>query len=170
MSQVAIIGLLGLCVVCSSSSAAMLMMGDEETSNTTGPSSTGPSSTGPSSTGPSSTGPSSTGGANITNNLSTGEYGYTAYEGCSGDGDTIHDTRFTQKIDGAVLNLDGKKQIKGVGYPEIGSMVVHNLSIKGSYKIGQKDYTIDEGVGNKLIKFCQDDGTKATKYDFVMEF
>jgi len=155
MSQVAIIGLLGLCVVCSSSSAAMLMMGDEETSNTTGPSSTGPSSTG---------------GANITNNLSTGEYGYTAYEGCSGDGDTIHDTRFTQKIDGAVLNLDGKKQIKGVGYPEIGSMVVHNLSIKGSYKIGQKDYTIDEGVGNKLIKFCQDDGTKATKYDFVMEF
>ena len=128
MSQVAIIGLLGLCVVCSSSSAAMLMMGDEETSNTTGPSSTGPSSTGP----------SSTGGANITNNLSTGEYGYTAYEGCSGDGDTIHDTRFTQKIDGAVLNLDGKKQIKGVGYPEIGSMVVHNLSIKGSYKIGQK--------------------------------
>jgi len=61
MSQVAIIGLLGLCVVCSSSSAAMLMMGDEETSNTTGPSSTGPSSTGPSSTGPSSTGPSSTG-------------------------------------------------------------------------------------------------------------
>ena len=160
MSQVAIIGLLGLCVVCSSSSAAMLMMGDEETSNTTGPSSTGPSSTGP----------SSTGGANITNNLSTGEYGYTAYEGCSGDGDTIHDTRFTQKIDGAVLNLDGKNQIKGVGYPEIGSMVVHNLSIKGSYKIGQKDYTIDEGVGNKLIKFCPDDGTKATKYDFVMEF
>ena len=46
MSQVAIIGLLGLCVMCSSSSAAMLMMGDEETSNTTGPSSTGP--TGPS--------------------------------------------------------------------------------------------------------------------------
>ena len=170
MSQVAIIGLLGLCVVCSSSSAAMLMMGDEETSNTTGPSSTGPSSTGPSSTGPSSTGPSSTGGANITNILSTGEYGYTAYEGCSGDGDTIHDTRFTQKIDGAVLNMDGKNEIKGVGYPEIGSMVVHNLSIKGSYKIGQKDYTIDEGVGNKLIKFCQDDGTKATKYDFVMEF
>jgi len=170
MSQVAIIGLLGLCVVCSSSSAAMLMMGDEETSNTTGPSSTGPSSTGPSSTGPSSTGPSSTGGANITNILSTGEYGYTAYEGCSGDGDITNDARFTQKIEGEVLSLSGLKELKGVGHPEIGSMVVRNISIKGSYKIGQKDYTIDEGVGNKLIKFCQDDGTKATKYDFVMEF
>jgi len=73
-------------------------------------------------------------------------------------------------MDGAALNLDGIQEIKGVGYPEIGSMVVHNLSIKGSYKIGEKDYTIDEGVGHKLIKFCQDDGTKATKYDFVMEF
>ena len=160
MSQVAIIGLLGLCVVCSSSSAAMLMMGDEETSNTTGPSSTGPSSTGP----------SSTGGAVITNTPPTNEYRYTTYKSCSGQGDTINEAIFTQKIDGAVLNLDGREEIKGVGYPEIGSMVVHNLSIKGSYKIGEKDYTIDEGVGNKLIKFCQDDGTKATKYDFVMEF
>ena len=160
MSQVAIIGLLGLCVMCSSSSVAMLMMGDEETSNTTGPSSTGPSSTGP----------SSTGGANITNILSTDEYGFTAYEGCSGDGDVTNDGRFTQKIEGGVLSLNGLKELKGVGHPEIGSMVVRNMSIKGSYKIGQKDYTIDEGVGNKLIKFCQDDGTKATKYDFVMEF
>jgi len=165
MSQVAIIGLLGLCVMCSSSSAAMLMMGDEETSNTTGPSSTGPSST-----GPSSTGPSSTGGAVITNTPPTNEYRYTTYKSCSGQGDTFNQAIFTQKIDGAVLNLSGREEIKGVGYPEIGSMVVHNLSIKGSYKIGEKDYTIDEGVGNKLIKFCQDDGTKATKYDFVMEF
>jgi hypothetical protein len=143
----------------------MLMMGDEETSNTTGPSSTGPSST-----GPSSTGPSSTGGAVITNTPPTNEYRYTTYKSCSGQGDTVNQAIFTQKIDGAVLNLSGREEIKGVGYPEIGSMVVHNLSIKGSYKIGEKDYTIDEGVGNKLIKFCQDDGTKATKYDFVMEF
>jgi len=42
-----IIGLLGLCVMCSSSSAAAMMMGGEETPSTTGPSaSTG--STGPS--------------------------------------------------------------------------------------------------------------------------
>ena len=55
-----IIGLLGLCVMCSSSSAAAMMMGGEETPSTTGPSaSTG--STGPSaSTG--STGPSAPSG------------------------------------------------------------------------------------------------------------
>ena len=43
MSQIAIIGLLGLCVVvCSSSSAAAaLMMGGEETPNTTGPGGSG---------------------------------------------------------------------------------------------------------------------------------
>jgi hypothetical protein len=41
MSQVAIIGILGLCVMCSSSAAAFMMMGGEETtSTTTGP--TGP--------------------------------------------------------------------------------------------------------------------------------
>ena len=44
MSQVAIIGLLGLCVVCSSSSAAFLMMGGEETPTT--PTSPGPSGSG----------------------------------------------------------------------------------------------------------------------------
>jgi hypothetical protein len=56
-----IIGLLGLCVMCSSSSAAAMMMGGEETPSTTGPSaSTG--STGPSaSTG--STGPSAPAGS-----------------------------------------------------------------------------------------------------------
>jgi hypothetical protein len=50
MSQVAIIGILGLMMVCSSSSAAMLMMGgdDEKKTGPTGP--TGPSSPGP--TGP----------------------------------------------------------------------------------------------------------------------
>jgi hypothetical protein len=38
MSQVAIIGVLGLMICCSSSSAAMLMMGgDDDTSSTTGP-------------------------------------------------------------------------------------------------------------------------------------
>jgi len=43
MSQVAIIGLLGLMICCSSSSAAMLMMGgDDDTSPSPGPSSTGP--------------------------------------------------------------------------------------------------------------------------------
>jgi hypothetical protein len=46
MSQVAIIGVLGLMICCSSSSAAMLMMGgDDDTSqssSTTGPPSTGP--------------------------------------------------------------------------------------------------------------------------------
>ena len=41
MSQVAISGLLGLCVVCSSCSSALLMMGGEETSTT--PTSPGPS-------------------------------------------------------------------------------------------------------------------------------
>ncbi|CBI70128.1 hypothetical protein OtV2_129 [Ostreococcus tauri virus 2] len=43
MSQIAIIGVLGLMICCSSSSAAMLMMGgDDDTSSSTGPSSTGP--------------------------------------------------------------------------------------------------------------------------------
>jgi hypothetical protein len=147
----------------------MLMMGDEETSNTTGPSPMGPSPTGPS-PGPSTTPPPSYKPAVITNAPPTNEYRYATYESCSGQGDTTNQVIFTEKMDGAALNLDGIQEIKGVGYPEIGSMVVHNLSIKGSYKIGEKDYTIDEGVGHKLIKFCQDDGTKATKYDFVMEF
>ena len=167
MSTGAIIGV-GVFVVivcCSSSSAAMMMMGDEETSNTTGPSSTGPSP------GPSSTPPPSYKPAVITNAPPTNEYRYTTYKSCIPDEqDITNETIFTEKIDGAVLNLDGMEEIKGVGYPEIGSMVVHNFNIKGSYKIGEKDYTIDEGVGHKLIKFCQDDGTKATKYDFVMEF
>jgi len=163
-----IIGVLAL-MICSSSSAAMLMMGDEETSNTTGPSPMGPSPTGPS-PGPSTTPPPSYKPAVITNAPPTNEYRYATYKSCSGQGDTTNQVIFTEKMDGAALNLDGIQEIKGVGYPEIGSMVVHNLSIKGSYKIGEKDYTIDEGVGHKLIKFCQDDGTKATKYDFVMEF
>jgi hypothetical protein len=43
MSQIAIIGVLGLMICCSSSSAAMLMMGgDDDTSPSPGPSSTGP--------------------------------------------------------------------------------------------------------------------------------
>jgi hypothetical protein len=42
MSQVAIIGVLGLMICCSSSSAAMLMMGGDDDTSTTGPSSTGP--------------------------------------------------------------------------------------------------------------------------------
>jgi hypothetical protein len=56
MSQIAIIGILGLMICCSSSSAAMLMMGgDDDTLSSPGPSSLGPSSPGPSSLGP--TGP-----------------------------------------------------------------------------------------------------------------
>ena len=174
MSQVAIIGIVGLIICCSSSSSAMLMMGGEEEKTTTptgpGPSSPGP---GPSSPGP---GPSSPGPgpsykpAVIANAPPTNEYRYTTYENCSGEGDLTNEVIFTEKIEGGVLNLDGRKEIKGVGYPEIGSMVVHNFGIKGSYKIGENDYTIDEGVGHKLIGFCQDDGTKATKYNFVMEF
>jgi len=165
-----IIGVLALMVCSSSSAAAYFMMGDEETSNTTRPSSTGPSSTGPS-PGPSSTPPPSYKPAVITNAPPTNDYRYTTYKSCIPDEqDITNETIFAEKIDGAVLNLDGMEEIKGVGYPGIGSMVVHNLSIKGSYKIGEKDYTIDEGVGHKLIKFCQDDGTKATKYDFVMNF
>ena len=51
MSQIAIIGILGLMICCSSSSAAMLMMGgDDDTLSSPGPSSLGPSSLGP--TGP----------------------------------------------------------------------------------------------------------------------
>jgi hypothetical protein len=42
MSQVAIIGVLGLMICCSSSSSAMLMMGGDDTPSSTGPSSTGP--------------------------------------------------------------------------------------------------------------------------------
>jgi hypothetical protein len=51
MSQIAIIGVLGLMICCSSSSAAMLMMGgDDDTSPSPGPSSTGP--TGPTTPAP----------------------------------------------------------------------------------------------------------------------
>ena len=160
MSQVAIIGIVGLIICCSSSSSAMLMMGGEEEKTTT------PTGPGPSSPGP---GPSYK-PAVIANAPPTNEYRYTTYENCSGEGDLTNEVIFTEKIEGGVLNLDGRKEIKGVGYPEIGSMVVHNFGIKGSYKIGENDYTIDEGVGHKLIGFCQDDGTKATKYNFVMEF
>ena len=92
-------------------------------------------------------------------------YGYRAYEGCFGGGNPIYAGRLDNKIAGAAFGLKGDTSD---GNRPIGSMRVYNVSMEGSYSVDDTDFNIYENIGSNLVKFCQSDGTKLTKWDFTM--
>jgi hypothetical protein len=188
MSQVAIIGVVVLAMmVCSSSSAAMLMMGGgPEVGAVCTPEGTKDANatykynadgkctmyckTGyknESGTCVKSTPPPPKAKIAISNRpRSDIIWGWTVYDGCSGEGKKISDVRFGEKpTNDARGHIDHNE-----GNPEVGSIILKNASVEGSYNLGNGDFTINQGVGNKLIDFCQPDGTKATKYNFTLKF
>ena len=93
------------------------------------------------------------------------KYGYRAYEGCFGGGETVYTGLFDNKIAGAAFGLKGDTSD---GDRPIGSMHVYNVSMEGSYSVDDTDFNINENIGSNLVKFCQSDGTKLTKWDFTM--
>jgi hypothetical protein len=100
----------------------------------------------------------------ISNRPRSDIWGWTVYEGCSGEGREISDVKFGKKPTSSIGATVGHAE-----NPEVGSIILKNASIEGFYKLGNEDFTINQGIGNKIIDFCQPDGTKATKFNFNLK-
>ena len=137
MSQAAILGVVVLMMMSSSASVAVLMLGGTQTPKDK---------------------------VAISNRPPSEIWGWTVYDGCSGEGREISDVRFSKKPNNGVGANVGHAE-----NPEVGSIILKNASIQGSYKLGNDDFTINQSIGNKIIDFCQPDGTKATKYNFALK-